>query len=67
MDITVLTKILGTLRVFPGEDLIHLNIIVAEERVDLLLPDKAQFNEILEEQLEAIIGQGKISIQRKLI
>ena len=67
LDINVLTKLLGTLREFPGEDLIHLNIIVAEERVDLLLPDKAQFNEILEEQLEAIIGQGKISIQRKLI
>jgi len=67
LDINVLTKLLGTLREFPGEDLIHLNIIVAEERVDLLLPNKAQFNEILEEQLEAIIGQGKISIQRQLI
>ncbi|MFL2640355.1 MAG: DNA polymerase III subunit alpha [Dehalococcoidia bacterium] len=67
LDVNILTHLVGILREFPGNDLVHLNIIVADQRVDVIMPQKAQFNEEFKQAVENILGEGKMSIQRQLI
>jgi hypothetical protein len=67
LDVNILTQLVGILREFPGNDLVHLNIIVADQRIDVIMPQKAQFNDKFRQEVENILGEGKMSIQRQLI
>lgn len=67
LDVNILTQLVGILREFPGNDLIHLNIIVADQPIDVIMPQKAEFSENFKQEVENILGKGKMSVQRQLI